>query len=320
MNTWWLAPLVRLFAALGLPLLVPAVVTMVIWALPGDPASIICPPELCGGTEVLAKHWNLDRGPVHFFLNWVGEFLSGDLGKSWRYQQGVDVNELLSTAIPNTMLLLFLSSLTVLLGGLLGGSQIVSRRWDTILIAIGILPVIVLSLVFSAMIILEFGAGASFDGFAYWCRMGAAAVTLGFSDGAFSGAVTGFRDMVAQERRERYVEISILRGEHELSNALPNILSALGGQLRGRILQLLSALVIVEVVLQIDGVGALLWGGTLLQDFGLVLGAASIFALISSSLLAIQACLEIATAIYIRRSPTGVEQEWERETNSVARN
>ncbi|MBM75596.1 MAG: hypothetical protein CMK59_09360 [Proteobacteria bacterium] len=309
MHTWWLAPLIRLLAALGLPFLVPAVVTIVIWALPGDPASIICPPELCGGTDVLAKHWNLDKGPVHFFLNWVKEFFAGDLGKSWRYQQGVDVNELLSTAVPNTLILLFLSGVTVFLGGVLGGAQVISRRWDSVLIAAGVLPVIVLSLIFSAMIILEFGAGASFDGLAYWFRMGAAAITLGFSDGAFSGAVTGFREMVGQERRERYVEISILRGENELSNALPNILSALGGQLRGRLLQLLSALVIVEVVLQIDGVGALLWGGTLLQDFGLVLGSAAIFALISSFLLALQAFLEIAVAIYIRRSPSGVELE-----------
>ncbi len=307
MSAWWLAPLIRIVAALGLPFFVPAVITMVIWALPGDPASIICPPEICGGTEILAKHWNLDKGPVHFFMAWVDAFLSGDLGRSWRYQQGFEVNELLSTAVPNTLLLLFLSVVPIVIGGFLGGAQLITRRWDSLLVLLGILPVIVLSLIFSALIVLKFGAGSSFDGTAYWYRMIAAAVTLGLSDGAFSGAVIGFREMIAQERRERYVQISILRGEDELGNALPNILSALGGQLRGRILQLLSALVIVEVVLQIDGVGSLLWGGTLLQDFGLVLGSATIFALISSALLFLQATLEILVAMHVRRAPPVLE-------------
>ena len=57
--------MVRTIAALLLPFLVPAIITMLIWALPGDPASIICPPESCGGTDTLAERWNLDAGPWH---------------------------------------------------------------------------------------------------------------------------------------------------------------------------------------------------------------------------------------------------------------
>ena len=81
-------------------------------------------------------------------------------------------------------------------------------------------------------------------------------------------------------------------------------MNTLSGQYRGRILQLLSSLVIVEVLLEIDGVGMLLWGGTLFQDFGLVLGATTIFALISSSLLLFQAVIEVVVAIQIRKAPT----------------
>ncbi len=67
MKRWWLRPAVRLAAAALLPVLVPMVITGFIWALPGDPASLICPPEVCSGTEELAKRWNLDGGPWKFF-------------------------------------------------------------------------------------------------------------------------------------------------------------------------------------------------------------------------------------------------------------
>jgi ABC-type dipeptide/oligopeptide/nickel transport system permease component len=82
MKRWWLRPLIRLVAALGLPVLVPLIITIFIWALPGDPASIICPPETCGGTEALAARWNLDGGPIQFFSGWVSAALQGDFGNS----------------------------------------------------------------------------------------------------------------------------------------------------------------------------------------------------------------------------------------------
>jgi len=62
--------------------------------------------------------------------------------------------------------------------------------------------------------------------------------------------------------------------------------------------------VVVEVVLRIDGLGDLLWGGTLLQDFGVVLAAATGFALVSAFLLLLQAVVEIITAVHVRRAPT----------------
>ena len=53
MQRWYVRPLVRLIAALLLPAAVPAVITALIWALDGDTAAIICPPEVCSGTEEL---------------------------------------------------------------------------------------------------------------------------------------------------------------------------------------------------------------------------------------------------------------------------
>src|SRR6476660_231267 len=71
-TNWWTRPLVRFVAALLLPLLVPAVITGVLWILPGDPAEIICPPQICQGTAALAARWGLDQGPWTFSARWLG--------------------------------------------------------------------------------------------------------------------------------------------------------------------------------------------------------------------------------------------------------
>ncbi len=88
-----------------------------------------------------------------------------------------------------------------------------------------------------------------------------------------------------------------------IHNTLPNVAPALAGQLRARILHLLSGAVVVEVIMRIDGVGDLLWGGTLKQDFGVVLATATIFAAVSGFLLFSQAMCEIIVALQVRRAP-----------------
>ena len=71
----------------------------------------------------------------------------------------------------------------------------------------------------------------------------------------------------------------------------------------GRMLLVLSGTVIVEVVLQIDGLGNLLWSGTLQQDFGVVLASVWVITLISCALLLAQALSEVAINMAIRRTP-----------------
>ena len=39
MKRWWAQPLVRAVVALALPFAVPAIITLLIWALPGSPVS-----------------------------------------------------------------------------------------------------------------------------------------------------------------------------------------------------------------------------------------------------------------------------------------
>ena len=302
MKFWWIQPLARAIVALALPLLVPALITVMIWSLPGDPVEIICPPSICTGGEELAARWNLDQGPWGFYTEWVSSALQFEFGDSWRVLTGKPVLELMQQTIPNTLLLIVLALIPITVGSVLGAFQKPSKRWDSVLVFLNVWPVVVLALLAAAIVELNF-AGADDDGLGYWVRMLAAALTLGVADGALSGSILGNRSMFEQENQQRYVGISLLRGESNFSNTLPNLAGALVGQYRSRVVQLLSGAVIVEVIVRVDGFGALLWRGTLLQDFGVVLAAATTFATLSSALLFFQAVIEILQNLHQRRSP-----------------
>lgn len=305
MNRWWIRPLVRLLAAVLLPLAVPGVLTMLIWALPGDPASIICPPAICGGTAELAEKWNLHLGPWHFFSTWMQAALSGDLGNSWRMQPGVPVMDLILESLPWTTALVTLAFIPLVLGATGAASRVLSEKLDPLIRLLGLTPSVVLALLAAAVVTINYGANA-YDDDAMRVKILLGALTLGLADAALSGAVTGIRGLMEAERKQRYVQIAILRGESVLSNTLPNVLPAIAGQMRARLLHLLSGAVIVEVVIRIDGLGDLLWQGTLSQDFGVVLASAFMFSVLSAVLLLGQAVVEVAVALHVRRSPAGV--------------
>jgi peptide/nickel transport system permease protein len=304
--SWWIRPLVRLISALLLPLVVPAVITAALWLLPGDPAEIICPPGICDGTAALAERWGLDKGPIHFYVDWMSSAVRGDFGNSWRVLQGSPVSMLIWESIPKTALLVFLAVLPLMGGSILASMGLMPRRADALWQSLGLVPAVIFALIFAAIIQINFGA-LSFDGLAGTLRLVFGAVVLGFADGAFAGAVLGTRAVFEEEFKQRYVQIAILRGETVLSNALPNVLPALIGQFRGRMLHVLSGAIIVEVVLGIPGIGELLWDGTLLQDFGVVLAAAWGFALLSGGMLFAQAVCEVVIELYVRNYPSGVD-------------
>lgn len=298
-------PLVRLLAAVLLPLAVPAVITAALWLLPGDPAEIICPPGICDGTAALAERWGLDKGPVAFYTGWLSKAVVGDFGNSWRVAQGFPVADLLWESLPTTAVLVLLALVPLTLFSALAALGALPRRLDPVWQAMGLVPAVILALAFAAVVQINYGALSS-DGWPATLRILFGALVLGVADGALASAVVGTRSVFEEEMKQRYIQIALLRGESELANALPNVLPALIGQLRGRVLHAMSGAVIVEVVLGIPGLGDLLWDGTLLQDFGVVLAAAWAFSLLSGGLLLAQGLSEIAVALYVRRTPAGV--------------
>jgi ABC-type dipeptide/oligopeptide/nickel transport system permease component len=215
-------------------------------------------------------------------------------------QTGTPVRSLVTDSIPKTLALIGLALVPILLGTLLAALDVVHRKLDPVLHLIGLFPAVILAVMAAAWKVLTY---SEFGGETAALLLGAA--VLGLADGAFSGAVTGTRSVASAERRQRYTGVGVLRGETELSNILPNITPALAGQLRARTLHLCSGAVVVEVVLKIDGLGDLLWQAALLQDFGLVLPVATVFAVFSAILLLGQAVVEGVVAVWIRWSPRG---------------
>lgn len=299
---WWIRPLVRIVAALLLPFLIPAFITGVLWALPGDPAEILCPPGFCDGTEALRERFHLDAGPTGFYSAWLQNAAHGDFGRSWRVAQGIPVLELLMESIPVSTALVGISMVPLLLGSIGAALGWFPKRMDAVWQGIGLVPAVILALLFAAYVEVTYGA-LSLDGWPATLRLIMGGVVLGVADGALASAVMGTRSVFAEEMKQRYVQMALLRGESSLSNALPNVLPALVGQMRSRVLHVLSGAVIVEVVLGIPGLGQLLWDGTLLQDFGVVLAAAWGFSLLSGAMLLIQALFETGVAMYVRYSP-----------------
>jgi peptide/nickel transport system permease protein len=301
---WWIRPVVRLIAALTLPFAVPAVITAALWLLPGDPAEIICPPGICDGTAELARHWGVDQGPAHFYGLWVANALNGEFGNSWRVATGESVSVLLAESLPSTALLMILAMLPLGLASFFAALGWMPRRADPLWQFVGLIPAVILALTFAAVVEINYGA-LSYEGWPGSLRLIFGALVLGVADGALAGSIVGTRGVFEEELKQRYIQIAILRGESTLSNSIPNVLPALMGQFRARILHVLSGAVIVEVVLGIPGLGDLLWDGTLLQDFGVVLAAAWAFSLLSGALLLIQALVEIGVAMHVRRYPKG---------------
>ena len=87
---------------------------------------------------------------------------------------------------------------------------------------------------------------------------------------------------------------------------LPNVAPALAGQLRARAIHLLSGgAVVVEVVLRIEGLGELLWIGTLLQDFGVVLACSHrLRGALRGAADVLQALVEVRRRrLHVRRAP-----------------
>jgi peptide/nickel transport system permease protein len=300
---WWIRPLVRIIAAVVLPLIVPAVITGAMWLIPGDPVEIICPPGACTGQAELAKRWSMDGTPLWFYYNWLWNACHGDFGRSIRVMQGDPVAGLLWESLPQTTALVCLALIPVIVFSTLAALGWLPRRLDPLWQGLGLVPSVILALLFAAAIEIGFGA-RSHEGTPALLRVVCAALVLGVADGTLAASVIGTRSVFDEEIKQRYIGIATLRGESVFANAIPNVMPALIGQFRGRVLHILSGAVIVEVVLGVPGVGDLLWQGTLLQDFFVVLGAAWSFSLLSGLMMLIQALAEIAVEWHVRRAPS----------------
>jgi ABC-type dipeptide/oligopeptide/nickel transport system permease component len=245
----------------------------------------------------MVEHWHLES-VSSFYTAWLGSAVQGDFGHGIAYQQGQAVSSLLWESLPNTTLVILIALIPIFLGTALVSLGRLKPNLDPIWQVMGAPPAVILALFAIAALVISYGVEEI-----WFLPILCAGLILGVSDGILAAAIVGTRSTYETEMKQRYVGIAVLRGETVLSNTLPNVLPALVGQFRARMLHILSGTVVVEVVLQVNGLGDLLFRATLLQDFFVVLAAAWGFSLISAALLFLQAVCEIGIATHVRRTP-----------------
>jgi peptide/nickel transport system permease protein len=255
---------------------------------PGDPVSMLLPPDLSGdaaaeATERLKAQLGLDK-PLHIqFVSFVGRAVQGDFGRSLR--GNVSISSELRQRIPKTLELGLAALGVALLIGIPAGIISAVRQysiWDNGVMFVAFIGVSFPNFWLGAILILLFGLqwgllppsgyGGPFYTWGGFKSLILPAVTLGTGTAAILARFA--RSTMLEVLREDFVRTARAKGlsersviyKHALRNAMVPIITVLGLQLGF----LLGGSVIVENVFSWPGVGRYLVGGINGRDYPVV--------------------------------------------------
>jgi len=272
----------------------------VIRVIPGDPALLIMGTE--GSPEAaerLREAMGLNRPLVVQYVEWIGQALRGDLGRSIQYD--VPVAQLILSRLAITAPLTLLAALFMLLTAIPLGIFAATRhrRWgDYLAMTLSQLGISIPSFWAGLLLILLFSVklgwlqAGGFDG--WTAGVGPAlkslllpAVALGLFQFAVLARTT--RSAILEVLREEYVKTASAKGlaersvlvKHALKNALIPVVTVVGLQLG----QLMAGSIIIESVFYLPGLGRLALGAIAARDLavvqGVVLFVASVIVIIN---------------------------------------
>lgn len=284
----------RLLEAIPTVLGVLAMVFLVIHLIPGDPVSAMLgegatAPQLAATRHLLG----LDRPLPVQFVQFIGRYTEGDLGRSIRTQRPV-IDEILSRAAFTVELAVGGILVTVALGvplGVLAATRRGSLADLVVLVAsmAGIAaPVfwigLLLSLVFATKLgwLPSIGAGRSGDWVSITKALVLPSLTLGLSGMALVARMT--RSSMLEVLREDYIRTAFAKGvgntvvvyRHALKNAAIPIVTIIGTNVG----YLLGGAVLTETVFARPGLGKLLVDAILARDYPVVQGVTFFIALL----------------------------------------
>ena len=101
--SFWLQRVAQLLIVL---LLVTFGVSLLLRLIPVDLATILLPAASEGEREVLRTELGFDKGPIGYYLQWLGNFVQGDMGKIYFSGGTEEVSTHLATAMPRSLLLM----------------------------------------------------------------------------------------------------------------------------------------------------------------------------------------------------------------------
>ena len=276
----------RRLTALMVTLLVASLlIFLLLEILPGDPAAVILGVGAQEDTlRALRAELGLDLPAPVRYLNWLGEVLQGDLGRSYTYN--TPVQELLlnrvELSLPLALLAILLSTGIAIPLGVFAASWH-RKVADTGIMGFAQLGVAVPNFWFAILLILLFSVKLgwfSAGGFAGWDAgwfpafksLVLPAVALALPQAAILARVT--RSSVLETVQEDYIRTARAKGlsrsqalwRHAVRNALIPVVTILGLQLSF----LLAGTIIIENVFYLPGVGRLLFQAIAQRDLMVV--------------------------------------------------
>ena len=288
----------RLVSALSAALVSSLVVFLLLRAVPGDiVAQMMGQASDPQAAQALRGFFGLDRPLASQFLEWLGQVLQGDLGRSW--YQGKPVTRMIGDAFVVT---LEIALLTLLLSTLIGVPMGVAAglreggRVDTLIQAVNLMGLS--APVFWVGLMLLVGASAWLGWsppFAYSSPSENLADNLSMivlpvvslsvlQTAAYSQFV---RDCMVAELRRDYIRAARAKGlslaRIHYWHALRNILIPLTTFMGVILIQILGGTVVIESLFSIPGLGRLILSGIQGRDYPVVQGALLFVVLIAIS-------------------------------------
>ncbi|WP_148137495.1 ABC transporter permease [Candidatus Formimonas warabiya] len=278
----------RLIALIPVLLGVSILTFSIIHLAPGDPAQIILGPK---ATEEALRQMREELGlnlPIYQqYLNWMGNILRGDWGRS--IQMKMDVLPLIWGHFGATIILTMVSAVLASLGGIVFGVTAASKGYtfvDRFLMVLSLVGFCIPVFWLGVMLQILFGlhwewlpiSGMNSPGqtgfFDMISHLILPAVSLSVGSGAIIARMT--RSSMLEVLEQDFIRTAKAKGlrrwkvvyRHALKNAFIPILTVIGMEVGF----LLAGAILVETVFSWPGIGTLMVKGILARDFPLVQG------------------------------------------------
>ena len=109
--SFWLQRVAQLLIVL---ILVTFGVSLLLRLIPVDLATILLPAASEGEREILRAELGFDKGPIGYYLQWLGNFVQGDFGKIYFSGGTEEVSDHLMQAMPRSLLLMVYTQILAL--------------------------------------------------------------------------------------------------------------------------------------------------------------------------------------------------------------
>jgi peptide/nickel transport system permease protein len=287
----------RLLTAVPILLGVSILMFILLNLIPGSAAVQLLGPEATPDQIArLNEEMGLNRPPVERYLEWLGNAVQGDLGRSLVSRQPVaDVLPSRLAVTGELVALAFVISLAVAIPLAIIAARRPNRFFDRVSMVVSTSGLSVANYVLALLLVLVFAVQLG-----WFPAIGFTPVSKGLGDNLYSLALPAFAmafpllcfytrflrsDLVDQMQGEDYIMTARAKGlgawqvlmRHAFRNSSFGLITIVGLNISG----LIGATVIIESIFSLPGIGQYLLQGILTRDYIVVQAIVIIFAIIT---------------------------------------